>query len=219
MALGRFEALLKSATPAELAAMDKLVQSQDAFSIYVNLSRKFPQTATTRFVVLPREADDRFLRRGLPWVIALARVELGAMLSGFSKRMDGFQRVGPSSYDAKAYEALLIDSMHLHLWGLQADPLSNARHLRKAALGNEPLALLYERRIRLALKFLYAVREWTGSRMAPAQRDELKQYEEKLHEWLTVIRKDILALGEETASGEDVTKIKGGKVSKFRIRN
>ena len=47
-----------------------------------------------------------------------------------------------------AYEELLFDSMRLHLWGLQADPLFIEQNLRKAAQGNESVALVYERRVR-----------------------------------------------------------------------
>jgi hypothetical protein len=192
LALGRFEPLMRSASEAELAIMDQWLKEQDQFAIYINLSRKFPQMATTAFGEWPQGPADSFERRGLDWVMALARIELAAMRAAFANDREAFQNLRPTSYENKAYEELLIDSMRLHLWGLQADPLFIERNLRQAVAGNEYLALLYERRVRLALAFLDAVRQWHGPRATAAQRSELRQYGDKLTEMHTLIRRELL---------------------------
>jgi hypothetical protein len=207
-ALARFDQLLKTATPAELATMDEWVKEQDQFTIYVNLSRDFPQIGTTSFLERGQRADDTFERRGLPWVIALARLELGAMLAAFSHNAEAFQRVPPSQYESAAYEELLIDAMRMHLWGLQNDPLFQERNLREAALRNEQVGRLYERRARLALKLLVAVRDWLGRRATPFQREELRQYEQKFGDYLAFIRRDILSLGEDSATSRKAANAK-----------
>ena len=48
-ALSRLDQVLRGASDAELAIMDQWVKEQDPFVVYVNLSRKFPQVATTAF--------------------------------------------------------------------------------------------------------------------------------------------------------------------------
>src|SRR5262249_26690741 len=83
----------------------------------------------------------------------------------------------------------------LHLWGLQADPLFNEQNLRKAAAGNESLALVYDRRTRLAIAFIDAVRAWLGPRIAGGQRRELQTYRDKLTAYALFIRHDLLHLG------------------------
>jgi hypothetical protein len=194
-ALSRFEPLLRGATDAEASMMDEWIKEQPQFVMHVNLSRKFPQVATTAFPEWPQGPVDTFERRGLAWVVSLARIELAAMRSAFGHDREAFQTLRPTAYENRAYEELLIDSMRLHLWGLQADPLFIEKNLRQAAGGNEFVALLYERRVRLALAFLDTVRQWLGGRATPAQRSELQQYGEKLADIQTFIRRE-LRLGE-----------------------
>jgi hypothetical protein len=214
-ALGRLETLLRTSTEAELAVMDQWVKDQHELAIYINLSRKFPQMATTAFAEWPQGPADEFERRGLDWVIALARVELAAMRSAFGNDRDAFQTLRPSAYEIRAYEELLIDSMRLHLWGLQADPLFVEKNLRQAAVGNEYLLLIYERRVRLTLAFLDAARQFLGARATASQRSEIQQYGDKLAEIHAFIRRE-LRLGEmgkppSKATGTDKRKTEPAK--------
>src|SRR5262249_34022558 len=175
----------------EVGIMDQWLKEQPQFTIYINLSRKFPQVATTAFVEWPQGAADAFERRGLDWVVSLARIELSAMRAAFSNDREPFQSLRPSTYENKAYEELLIDSLRCHLWGLQADPLFVEKNLRQAAASNEYVALLYERRVRLALAFLDATRQWLAQRAPPPQRIEMRQYNEKLTEIQTFIHREL----------------------------
>jgi hypothetical protein len=129
------------------------------------------------------------------------------MRTAFGNDREAFQALRPSSYENRAYEELLIDSMRLHLWGLQADPLFIERNLRQAAAGNEHIALLYERRVRLALAFLEAARQWLGLRATPPQRNELREYGERLSELHLVIRRDLLRLGAGTYTEQRTTAV------------
>ena len=103
--------------------------------------------------------------------------------------------------------------MRLHLWGLQADPLFVEKNLRQAVAGNEHVALLYERRVRLALAFLDATRQWLGPRANPPQRLELRQYNEKLTEFQAFIRRE-LRLGDSS-----LTNRKGTNTEKAKTPN
>ncbi len=197
-ALSRFEPLLRTSSEAELSMMDDWVKEQPQFAVWINLSRKFPQVATTAFPEWPQGAIDAFERRGLAWVVSLARIELAAMRSAFGYDREAFQTLRPTTFENRAYEELLIDSMRLHLWGLQADPLFIEKNLRNAAGNNEFLALLYERRVRLTLAFLEAVRQWLGQRATATQRSEIQQYGDKLADIHTFIRRE-LRLGETTS--------------------
>jgi hypothetical protein len=208
-ALSRFDQLLSTASLNELAAMDELVKSQDQYMVYVNLSRAFPQTATTGFPERNQLVNDRFERRGLTWVIALARLELGAMLAAFSPRAESFQRVPPTGYERRAYDELLVDAMRCHLWGLQSDPLFNERELREAAKKNDQVTMLYDRRTRLALKLIDAVRQRTGMRISRDQLEELRQYEQKFGEYLAVLRKHGSRGGDDSAASRKGTSARG----------
>ena len=69
-ALSRLDQVLRGASEPELAIMDQWVKEQDALVVYINLSRKFPQVATTAFGEWIQAVDDKYQRRGLDWAWA-----------------------------------------------------------------------------------------------------------------------------------------------------
>src|SRR5262245_48692120 len=88
-ALTNFDRLLEVATPSELSAMQSLIEDHPEFTIYTNLSQRF-ETGPTMLSERPEHTGDDFAHRGLDWMMALARVELGAMAAGFTTSTDPF---------------------------------------------------------------------------------------------------------------------------------
>lgn len=93
MALLYFEALLRLCNDAELEAIDAMVAEDDRLVVHSNISRQyngFAQDSTLRYE-FPRTSDPRasgdYERRGLRWMMALARLELGAMIAARIPRM------------------------------------------------------------------------------------------------------------------------------------
>ena len=205
LALNRFDQLLNSATPEELKTMDEMVKGQKQYTIYTNLARSFPQAGTSAFPPdQPLDREDQFARRGLAWVVALARLEVGAALATFGKGNKTFELTPPGAFERAAYHTLLMDSLRLHLWAFQNDPLADPTKLRTAGRQNEQVALIYERRAKLALRLIDAARKWLGSNITPAQRAELKKNEDTLAGMRHVIQEEILRLGEGSGKTRNV---------------
>ena len=100
MALKHLETLLGMTTPAEQEAINEMVADDDRFAIHSAISRQYDEIAQTSVLTLslPKTEDPRakgeYERRGLTWVMALARLELGAMVAA---RIPGMM-LGPNFY-------------------------------------------------------------------------------------------------------------------------
>ena len=175
-ALALLDRLLDTATPAELEAMDSLVRHRDEFAVYTNLSRRMELEPSTL-----GEGKDAGMnngpQRGLAWVMALARVELGAMAAGFTDQPDPFSWGRPSRLELPAYKEILTDGMRSHYWALRSDPTA-----RRLVFHTEPQAIAYARRVTLAIEFLRASRRLNEHLNSPEQQLELDVWESELVE-------------------------------------
>src|SRR5262245_12115646 len=107
-AIAMLDRLLDLATPAELDVLDSLVQQRDEFAVYTNLSRRLEIQPST--LSEPKAADNTSgPRQGLAWIIALARVELGAMSAGFTDTPEPFGSSNPGRMESTAYNEILTD--------------------------------------------------------------------------------------------------------------
>jgi hypothetical protein len=150
-ALRNFDELLATATPEELSAIDAVVSSRPEFAVYANLSRRVRRAPST-LAETQSEAEDTFQRRGLPWVIALARVEMGGMIATFLEHPAPFAAVQPSAYEMEAYKELVLDGSQSHFWALTNDP--NVQSVARQKPDAQMLA--YIRRLGVARHFLFA---------------------------------------------------------------
>ncbi len=177
-ALANFSELLKSASEEELAAMDQIVAEKDEFIVYSNLSQKL-QTGPSSLTE-PASADgEKEAKRGLAWVIALARTEFGAMLAGYSDVPVPFATVPLHPYDAEQYNRLLLDGAGSHYWSLVNDPAL------KQVTSKSPqhqIVLAYSRRLLVARSMLSAAIATGQGRYTPIQQRELSTWKESLDE-------------------------------------
>ena len=121
-ALQNFDTLISTLTEYEREAVDELVKERDEFAVYTNLSRGLQRVPSSLAEVAGAGDRNDFQQRGLAWVMALARVELGAMLAGFTHVPSPFEAVRPSQYEMLQYIELLQDGARTHFWALRNDP-------------------------------------------------------------------------------------------------
>lgn len=150
--LGR---LVRYATPEELKIAEDIVREQEQFIVYTNLSRRL-EGKTSSLSERKQNPNDTFKRHGLNWMIALAKVELGAMLAGFTSHTKPFQVIPPTRYEIHAYREILLDGLRTHYWALKKDPV--IRNYRKTGLPDNQL-LAYNRRMNVASQFFFAVQD------------------------------------------------------------
>ena len=169
-ALRNLDSLIKGLPPEQLKAIDDYVKKQPEFTVYVNLSRLIPQKPST-LGEKPLRAGDPFARRGLAWMTALARTEVGSMLAVHTQVSRPFRFVGPTRFDGKEYRELLFDGARTHYWALQNDRAFPAA-LRSVSVNDGLVA--YSRRLLLSRALLHAaVGSSAPESFYPAQRSEL----------------------------------------------
>ena len=169
-ALQNFDALLPMLTEYELAAVDEIVVERDEFAVYTNLSRSVQRAASSLAETSPQSGSDRFERRGLDWVMALARVELGAMLAGFTNVPSPFEAVRPTEFEFLPYKELLQDGARTHFWALANDP--DLRKVSRLSPRNTEV-LSYSRRSVIARALTRAAIKAGMGDYSPVQQREL----------------------------------------------
>jgi hypothetical protein len=181
--LRNLDAFLKNATQDELKAADDIVRSRPQFAVYSQLAEKFrpgnspalsQATGLANLNKQPRSPE----RRGLMWVVALARLEAGAVIGTFTTIPAPFEVVGPTEYEMPAYKELLMDGAQMHFWGLAND--AHLPDVTKSIPGTEMLA--YLRRLNLARKMLSAAVRSNAKELAPQEWVQVVEQDQKLLE-------------------------------------
>ena len=122
--------------------------------------------------------------------MALARVELGAILATFDAHPEPFSVAGPSAFEWDAYRDLLLDDAEAHFWSLSQDPaLERIAELRP---GQEILA--YIRRLTVALHLLHAAAQARRDTLTGVQFAELVEQDKQLSQVRGAFRLKVAAL-------------------------
>src|SRR5262245_19681093 len=190
----------------ELAAIDDIDKSEPEFTVYTNIARRLELGRSTLAERTQNEKDD-FARRGFKWVTALARVELGAMLAGFTEHPQPFAAVAGQGYDRAEFKELLLDGSKMHFWALTQDPGFTEIMRRLTPTGT---TLAYLRRLNVALAFVYALGATSGAEMTPAQQQEVAVYANKLDGSRQDIRQDIERYLNQVLTSSKTTTSKAG---------
>lgn len=175
-ALESFDELAALAKYDEMKAIDEIIKSEPEFTVYTNLSRRLEQGRSS-LAETPRGPSDDFARQGFNWVTALARVEVGAMLAGFTDHPNPFAAVAGKGYDIVEFKEMLIDGAKLHFWALINDP--DFAEVTKVFKPNAQ-TLTYVRRLNVATAFVYAAVGLTGLELSPLQKEEVATYAKNL---------------------------------------
>lgn len=175
-ALEAFDQLAALASYDEMNAIDEIIKSEPEFIVFTNLSRRAEQGRSS-LAEKPNGPNDDFSRKGFRWVTALARVEVGAMLAGFTDHPNPFAAVAGKGYDIVEFKEMLIDGAKIHFWALANDP--DFAELTKSFKpdGN---TLTFVRRLNVATAFVYAAAGLTGLDLSPLQKEEVATYAKNL---------------------------------------
>lgn len=180
-AMALLDGFVRAASDKELRIADGIVKDRPEFTVYTNLARRIEKAS--RLSEQPKSPRDNFARYGLEWVMALARIELGAMFAGFTSHPRPFHLVAPATlsnerkrtvYGAAAFAEMLLDGLRTHYWALEQDP-AVANYIGG---GVPPSHLVtYARRATVARHFVTAAKELLGNRLDGAQLAEINSYD------------------------------------------
>jgi len=175
-ALEAFDELAALASFDEMKAIDEIIKSEPEFTVYINLARRIEQGRSS-LAEKPNGPNDDFSRKGFRWVTALARVEVGAMLAGFTDHPNPFAAVMGKGYDILEFKEMLIDGAKIHFWALANDP-DFAEATKTFKPNGETLT--YVRRLNVATAFVYSAGGLTELELNPLQKEEVATYAKNL---------------------------------------
>ena len=156
--------LVETSTKSEMKVYDKILADQNEFSFH---SGVVLAAANDREYQRPEKrlfGSERFQRKGLAWLMALARIELGATLAMYGRLENAFDFVAPDGFGRDEYFELLLHDAAVHVNALKTDPLLIEKSHAKADVNSETVA--YLRRLRIVYDMLLATRVASDGRFA-----------------------------------------------------
>ena len=116
-ALRRLERFVRSATEVELVAAEHIVRDEPQYQVYSLYGKQAKDKDDNQDK--EKYAYDR--DPGLARLMALARVELGAMLAGFAKLRSPFEAVAATPYDMEPFKEFVFEGARR---GIEVEDLS-----------------------------------------------------------------------------------------------
>ena len=170
-------------------AINEILADHREFDLFVKLPDGFRGNTSVNDV--EDRQDNR--RSGLEWVIALARVEFGAMVAGFTAHPDPYQWVQPESIAYNATLQLLLEGVEGHYMALQ-DPAKTDTQLKELYEDNRvKVALAKARRIRIARMMIQVLGRVELATYTDRQADQLGSVQRDLDHQQTEMRRIIRA--------------------------
>lgn len=122
--LDLLQKLISQSTSEQIEIYDRMLEDRPEFSFYNGTSLLDSQLLReldfgnkadrTRF-------DDEFKRKGLSWMMALAKVELGATISAYGSATTPFAVFAPNSLDLVPFCNIMLDDLAAHMQALSTD--------------------------------------------------------------------------------------------------
>lgn len=146
-AIENFNRLAAKSSKREIEVYDSLIASQKELAFYSGLATDYGLQSVDTIPESDRGlVESAYQRKSLAWLLALARVEIGATISMYGDSDDPFSQIGMSKFGIREYQEILLDDLSAHLKALETDKaFQNAVNDRK--LGDDTMA--YLRRARL----------------------------------------------------------------------
>lgn len=145
-ALQQLGRLVETSSPEEVEVYDRLISHNKEYAFYSGVAiekgidAKAGQDDTSN-----SEFDSQFLKHSLAWMMALARVELGATMSMYGEFDDPFGQsvsIGGQRFGAQEYLQVLVDDLSAHLKAAKSDPLYQRALDRKSDLDGNTMSHL-----------------------------------------------------------------------------
>lgn len=181
-AIDMFDRLVSMSTPEQIEVYDKLIESRKEFAFYSGILTQLGANAMAAKQSNPMEFEQGFKKNSLAWLLALARVEIGATASMYGRSKTPFLDLAPGNrFGLEEYLSVLADDLNAHIHALATD--QDLDDICKVNIKADSNTLAYLRRIKLVKDMLGAIQTAADGQYAyQAQRvrKELEKYEKKL---------------------------------------
>lgn len=184
-ALDDLDQLVSIATEDDRKVINEIVSDRPEFDIYLTLPESFSigdgsESTVVTPVVRGESSGVEYRRSGLGWVTALARVEFGAMIAGFTDHPSPYENVTPQSHDYLNAMQLLLEGISGHHAALAENPLFAGRGRVKRKDATIFHSLTLSRRARITRAMLEPLLAPGESEYDPRQAYELGEYKKEL---------------------------------------
>ena len=177
--------------------IDEIIADRKEFDVYLTLPDLFtPKTDNDSNQTGGSEvAGNEFRQSGLSWVTALARVEFGAMIAGFTDHPNPFKDVTPQSHDYRSAMQLLLEGVTGHHAELSTNSQFTGKGKAKGKVKHKDAiihnSLTLSRRARIARAMLAPLLAIGESEYTPAQAYQLGGYQSELEEGQKLVNTSI----------------------------
>ena len=165
-ALKQFMKLVEISTTDELKVYDKVLNDRAEFSFFSGVNAAFeekPDLAKAN-PFERQKFEDEFIKKGLAWMMALARIELAATSSLYGDNKLPFETIVNSQFDAEPYLKILQDDVLAHMKSLAKEP--GFKEVLRRSRRPDTWTLAYLRRIKLIRDMLQALQDVGGPAVA-----------------------------------------------------
>ncbi len=151
-ALDHLDQLVSMCDEEDIVAIDEILADHHEFDLFVKLPDGFRSEGSDGSEEL---RDNR--RNSLAWIIALARVEFGAMVTGFTAHPDPYRTVQSDSLGYAETLQLLLEGVEGHFRGLQNYDAVHEKVMKLYKDDHVKTTLAIARRVRIARMMLQAL--------------------------------------------------------------
>lgn len=200
------DALISSSTPEQIEVYNRFLEDRPEFTFYNGASLLDDRALATLDLkkdTVRVKFDDEFKKKGLAWMIALAKIELGATASCYGESKTPFALYPAKEYDYIPFLEIMFDDIVAHLKGLGAD--QDFKQVLKSHRVADTWTVAYLRRVKL-IRDMIQVLKGTGdpgllTRLAPYDQ-ELKRYSNRLIENIQLYEIDHVEQFSDTRGSE-----------------
>jgi hypothetical protein len=210
-AVEKLNQLVHKSTSEQIEVYDRMLQIRPEFSFVsgVDLSAlngfKPGQNAQIEWL-------DPFKRRGLAWMTALAKVELGTTMSMYGRAKFPFTVFAPTAFDVQPFMAIIYDDLASHLNALTNEP--GFRTVVDPIHVPDSNTLAYLRRIKLMrdmIRVLYEANDPSISLSIAPMEQKLSRMQQELIAKVALSEMALVQSKSLTSMSSRAQRLKGGR--------
>lgn len=172
IAINQLVPLVNESTASEIEVYNRILAEQDEFSFFSGVVLNAANNNDYRNSPKSIQATERFKRRKLSWLMALARLELAATMSMYGEAKNSFEFLAPDGFGRDEYFELLTHDLAVHIGALKTDPLLLAKS--DATKGADSDTIAYARRLKIVFDMLLAARGTADGKFARSADEYLQ---------------------------------------------
>lgn len=168
--------LVSSSSTEEIDAYDRIIKKQDEFAFFSG-AKLFFQHNQNRYkrgnaIQANQQRNQKPIKRhGLVWLLALARLEVGATVAMYGGSTATFNFVAPEKFGREEYFELLLGDVADHILALSTDPLLLRKSHTSDKADSDTIA--YIRRLKVVSDMLFAARGHDNGKYLAAANEYL----------------------------------------------